>query len=129
MPQKPYSMKKKLLYVIVPVAAVAAAVLVRLFPPGKYKFWPPCIFHDLTGIYCPGCGNTRALSALMHGDVAGCFAKNAIFVPLLCCLLAIMIRPKLARNPYFSWGVAAVVTAFFILRNLPWYPFTLLAPH
>lgn len=29
----------------------------------------PCIVHDVFRIYCPGCGGTRALFALLHGDV------------------------------------------------------------
>ncbi|MDD6428583.1 MAG: DUF2752 domain-containing protein [Lachnospiraceae bacterium] len=26
-----------------------------------------CIFHEVTGLYCPGCGGTRALRFLLHG--------------------------------------------------------------
>lgn len=29
----------------------------------------PCLFHFLTGAYCPGCGGTRAVKALLRGDV------------------------------------------------------------
>lgn len=28
---------------------------------------PPCTLHSLTGLYCPGCGGTRALAALLRG--------------------------------------------------------------
>lgn len=27
----------------------------------------PCFFDTVFGIYCPGCGGTRALTALLHG--------------------------------------------------------------
>ena len=27
----------------------------------------PCFFDKVLGIYCPGCGGTRALTALVHG--------------------------------------------------------------
>ena len=30
----------------------------------------PCIFHKLTGLYCPGCGGTRAVYWLLKGNVA-----------------------------------------------------------
>ncbi|MBQ2106068.1 MAG: DUF2752 domain-containing protein, partial [Lachnospiraceae bacterium] len=28
----------------------------------------PCVVQELTGLYCPGCGGTRALKALLKGD-------------------------------------------------------------
>ena len=28
---------------------------------------PPCVFYTTTGYYCPGCGGTRAVIALLHG--------------------------------------------------------------
>ncbi len=30
---------------------------------------PPCLFHSWTGYYCPGCGGTRAVKALLRGDI------------------------------------------------------------
>lgn len=29
----------------------------------------PCLFHTLTGAYCPGCGGTRAVHLLLEGEV------------------------------------------------------------
>lgn len=29
----------------------------------------PCLFFNLLGIYCPGCGGTRAVEALLHGHL------------------------------------------------------------
>ena len=31
------------------------------------KWMLPCIFHSLTGYYCPGCGGTRSFLSLLHG--------------------------------------------------------------
>lgn len=28
---------------------------------------PPCVFHEMTGYYCPGCGGTRAVIAFLQG--------------------------------------------------------------
>ena len=43
----------------------------RIFPADFAL--PPCVFHKWTGYYCPGCGGTRAVKALLRGDVIGSF--------------------------------------------------------
>ena len=121
--------KRILFFITLAVPVIVGAALLYRFPPGECRFWPPCMFHCLTGLYCPGCGNTRALALLLRGDVAGSLAKNALFVPLLLCVFAVSLFPKLAYNRYFAWTVAVAVILFFIVRNLPWHPFVLLAPH
>src|SRR5487761_2178794 len=69
-------------------AASAVSVLLYKFPPESYGFYPPCPFHALTGLLCPGCGATRALAALVHGNLADAMHWNGLFVVLLPILLA-----------------------------------------
>ena len=33
----------------------------------------PCLFHLITGLYCPGCGGTRAARYLLHGQIMKSF--------------------------------------------------------
>jgi uncharacterized protein DUF2752 len=52
---------------------LAAAVLVGggLLPPSWAAAGPPlCPFRLLTGLPCPGCGLTRSLVSLLHGDLS-----------------------------------------------------------
>lgn len=35
-----------------------------------------CVFRMLTGLYCPGCGGTRSILALLHGNVIKSFIYN-----------------------------------------------------
>lgn len=35
-----------------------------------------CKFYALTGFYCPACGGTRALNALLHGHLAASLRLN-----------------------------------------------------
>lgn len=38
----------------------------------------PCLLHLLTGLYCPGCGGTRAVKALLRGKILQSFAYHPI---------------------------------------------------
>jgi len=41
----------------------------------------PCLFYKLTGLHCPGCGNTRAALALLRLDFPAAFSYNFFFLP------------------------------------------------
>lgn len=124
-----YSVKKKTAVAILGIVAVFLLIALYFYPADKYSFWPKCPLYYYTGIYCPGCGNTRALSALLHGNLLDSLRKNILFIPAVITLILLLVRPRLAYNRFFAWGITIVVILFFILRNLPWYPFSLLAPH
>ena len=47
----------------------------------------PCLFHTVTGYYCPGCGGTRAVCALFQGHLLISFLKHP-FVPYAAVLCA-----------------------------------------
>lgn len=48
----------------------------------------PCQIKMCTGLYCPGCGGTRCIYALLRGDIIGAIRSNAIVVAAL--LIGIM---------------------------------------
>lgn len=118
--------------------AAAAAWALRTFDPNQAgNPFLACVFHRVTGLYCPGCGGTRAMHALVHFDLPGALAMNALpFVaaPLLGLLFLrhATTLPALAeRATRFTaspWFWAALVGGFTVLRNLPWAPFAALAP-
>ena len=120
------------------IAAASGFYLLRRFDPNAVDSpFPPCMFNALTGLYCPGCGTTRALHALAHFDVPGAMAMNpllVLFLPLIPLLIAWSIgwqprwlRPmmRVLAEPKF-WLV--LLPGYWIARNLPWFPFNLLAP-
>lgn len=102
---------------------------------------PPCLLRQLTGLNCPGCGGTRAFFALSHGEIA----KSIRFNPWTLILVtglgiwgvkrlirAVFPDSRLGRplqlRASWLWGLLVVIVAFGVLRNLPWWPFTWLAP-
>ncbi|MBR6471991.1 MAG: DUF2752 domain-containing protein [Victivallales bacterium] len=102
--------------------------LLYQYPPGEGSFWPPCFLQRTTGLYCPSCGNTRALYALLHFDFATAFSHNVLFVPTLLLIVAMAVSKKLRHSEHIGYIVVVSYFLFMLLRNLPWYPCTLLAP-
>ena len=48
--------------------------------------WPPCFFHDLTGLPCPTCGATRSAIEFLHGHFLGALRWNPLVFSGLCAL-------------------------------------------
>lgn len=117
---------------------IAAFALVHALGARPPAWYPPCWFHEATGLHCPGCGTARAVHALAQGDLARALDQNALTVamlPVLGVWAGVVVR-RLWRGGTFTaslpggWalGVLIAVVLFWILRNLPWWPFVLLAP-
>jgi hypothetical protein len=99
------------------LAVVAMAILYR-FDPATTHGYPQCVFHALTGWQCPGCGTTRALHHLLHGDVAGAFRLNAmLFVTLPFAAIASASR-RFATHPLTGWSALVITIAWWIGRNV-----------
>lgn len=99
-------------------AAIVGVVIVYRFDPTTAGFYPPCVFHALTGLQCPGCGTTRALYHLLHGDLAGALRLNAMAFVAVAAAAAAAIRPRLAYHPATGWGALTVTVVWWVARNL-----------
>lgn len=121
-------------------APLVIAALLWVIQPEKCAWLPPCPFHWLTGLYCPGCGTTRALHKLAHGEILAALKLNALtmlLIPVLFHSLVSDIHHELTGRRLRSVLVSArastvvvvLIIAFGILRNIPLYPLILLAPH
>lgn len=99
--------------------------LLYVINPAEWLIFPRCLFHQLTGWNCPGCGATRAAHALLHGDFIRAFRDNAILVVMLPGLMVLAARMILRRERGFRfssrwlWIGGAITLAFGVWRNLP----------
>lgn len=113
---------------------IAGAAYLFFFEPGKSGFFPGCPFRFLTGFTCPGCGTTRALHQILHGDFHTAFALNPLLllaIPFVLFALirytVIVLRGGVPRGnslpaPYI-YAIFFVILSFWIFRNTPFYPF------
>ncbi|HEX7132947.1 MAG TPA: DUF2752 domain-containing protein [Iamia sp.] len=109
--------------------------------------FPGCPLRELTGLDCPGCGGTRALHALTHGDIGTALDHNAlltVLMPLALLAWALWmihgLRATLARRrdtgpprwpaalrfprlSHRAWlGVIGFLVAFAVIRNVSAVP-------
>ena len=121
-------------------AALACAGALYLYFMGPGNIPLICVFHEVTGLYCPGCGAGRACYSILHGQFLEAFCYNPIMTVLLP-LIGLYIAARMVDwvvtggnhidrkiNVKFLTWVLVIVVVYGVLRNIPVFPFTLLAP-
>ena len=97
----------------------------------------PCMFHKITGLYCPGCGVSRMCIHLIQLDFYKAFRSNPgvfISLPFLAVLFLMHLHDYIRYNhiPKYKWLTvleitdAVILIIFGVLRNIPAFAF--LAP-
>jgi hypothetical protein len=121
------------------LAISAGSAFVAYFNPTHASLFPVCPLFKLTGFACPGCGLTRGFHALFHGDVLTALGFNALlpafalmFGYIFLALVLVAVRGRGLPTNFIRagwlYGFLAVAITFTILRNLPYYPFSVLFP-
>ncbi len=100
----------------------------------------PCVFQTVTHLHCPGCGAARASRSLLHLDILKAIDYNVLFVIFLPISAYFMLKqyiryvfakdilPMVKINRTTAIIITIVIALFGILRNIPLYPFNILAP-
>ena len=131
----------QIIKIVAVCTAVSAGALLYFFYDARYvAFLPRCPFYFFTGLYCPGCGSQRAVSSLLHGEMLSALKFNILliaFLPILAYSATVSVlngfnkkqlETPVFYSPLFVKIVLIAVLAFALLRNIPFLPFTLLAP-
>lgn len=125
--------EEKSLYILGWMLLGAAAVLAGVtkgFTMQMKIFSLPCIFWELTGYYCPGCGGTRACAALFRGEIVRSFLCHPVVVYTAVVFAWYMIshtieyltRGRLAvgmrYRDLYLYLAAAIILIQWVVRNL-----------
>ncbi len=117
----------------------AAFTYVLAFDPTDQRRDPlgPCAFKAITGYDCPGCGGTRMVYYLLHGNLGEAARHHVIAliaVPVVVYYFVAWaarrvsaLRLPIPHIPGKAWGAyLAAWLVFSVARNLPWEPFNYL---
>lgn len=114
--------------ILLTAACVGLVIVYSRFSPEDNAWFPKCIFLQLTGLKCPGCGSQRVVHNLLNLNLRRAFEANAFLVLSLPYIFALLISiPLKFRFPRFYNAlnrapviitIGILVIAWWITRNI-----------
>lgn len=121
-------MKKRLIRVLIILSILSILGLIYVYIFENNIFKVPCIFNKLTGKLCPGCGITRCIVSILHGDFKKAYHYNRlvfILLPLVTIYIIYWLYNYIVENDnYYKLNnkiyiLLTIVTLLFgIIRNI-----------
>ncbi len=138
-PIRGYGLPARAVYAIAGLVALGAAAMLYVLDPREPGNYPVCPFLGLTGYHCPGCGSLRAMYQLLHGSPLNALGYNPLTILSLPFLAYAFIVGGLRAfrapapaplfiHPKLIWALFFGIAAFWVLRNVPIQPLSILAP-
>lgn len=122
-----HNVRRRVLLTAAIIALVAIATAYYMLGP-ESGLYPRCMFRQLTGYDCPGCGSQRAIHALLHGHIAEAWYHNALLlieIPLMAALLIAgslrhryPLLHRLLNSRTLILTLLATIVLWTIIRNL-----------
>lgn len=134
-------MKKYFVIFLSIILPIVIVLFYYFYDENNKEFSSQCSFHQITGLQCPGCGGQRAFHFLLHGEILKSLRYNSLLwitIPILVYLYYSIVQAyglnnkKYINHPF--WGTRFVIimfillVVFFVIRNIPYYPFIYLSP-
>ena len=130
----------KIKHIGISILLITLAIIYYFINPSDVDFLPKCPLYVTTGIYCPGCGSQRATHQLLNFNILGVIQQNVLFLFAIILIgyhsivvgLNHFLNKKIYNyiyHPKLPIAILLFIFVFWIVRNIPKYPFNLLAPY
>lgn len=112
------------------LGAFLLLVLIELTGFWPFKFLRPCMLHELTGYYCPGCGGTRAVLSLLDAELLQSFIYHpfVLYAAVICSWFMVSqtvervsrgrIRIGMHFREIYLWIALGIILINFLIKNL-----------
>ena len=117
----------KLIFLL--IGFLLLSLVFYFYSPAENGLYPSCVFKNMTGLSCPGCGSQRAFHELLHFNFKEAFAYNALFILALPYGLAVLISAKnqkvtfqkiyqILTGKFAMMFIGVLIFFYFVWRNL-----------
>lgn len=105
-------------------------LLQRVLGFSLLHYLTPCMFYAITGIYCPGCGGTRAVLTLLEGNMVTSLLYHPLvpYTAVICAwfmishTIEVLARGKIKIGMHYSnaylWIALVLVVLNVIVKNI-----------
>jgi hypothetical protein len=129
MKKMPFLLRKNLKLIFLLVGFLLLSLVFYFYSPAENGFYPSCVFKNMTGLSCPGCGSQRAFHELLHFNVKAAFAYNPLFILAIPYGLTVLISAKnqkasfqklyhILTGKFALMFIGALIFMYFVWRNL-----------
>lgn len=83
----------------------------------------PCLFYEITGLNCPGCGNTRATVALFRLDFKQMLHYNLLYpleIIYILQVLIICVKNYIKKGKFEYDTVSPILDIIFLILLIVW---------
>lgn len=121
-------------YSLIVAKLIAVAVFIYYYHnynPEHHDLFPKCIFLQLSGFKCPGCGSQRAIHHILNGNFKIAWQMNALLITMLPFITAglflntykgnnatLMNIKKMFFKSSVIYLILIVILIFWVARNI-----------
>lgn len=83
-----------------------------------------CVFKNISGLPCPGCGLTRSGLALLSGNLQKSLYYHSLLIPILILIVLALTGWIKKIKPIYLWLMVVIIFLYYAFRMWLFFPHT-----